>query len=192
MRRQRSDRTHIEQRASQVLTEAGVTKVPVNLERVAEYLGVSVHVQALEHKVSGVLMVKGGERHALVNALHPSSRQRFSLAHELGHLVLHDSAKDRLFVDTNMRLYQRVGAAGNESYASAESTTTPNEEREANRFASALLMPADLVSTESADLDLSDETAVATLARRFEVSEQAMSIRLQQLNVLSPISIEDV
>jgi Zn-dependent peptidase ImmA (M78 family) len=192
MRRFKKVQASIEQRAAQVLQEAGVLKAPVDLERVAEYLKVGVHVEPLEHKVSGVLMVKSGERHALVNATHPASRQRFSLAHELGHLVLHDSAKDRLFVDTSMRMYQRVGAAGNENYASPDSTTTPHEEREANRFASALLMPAGLVAEESADLDLAEETAVATLARRFAVSEQAMSIRLQQLNVLSPLDIDDL
>jgi Zn-dependent peptidase ImmA (M78 family) len=171
----------IEQKALAVLQNASALTMPVDLVRAAESLDVKVHYEPLEDKVSGVLVIKSGERHALINGAHHSNRQRFSLAHELGHLVLHDGHGDRLFVDTNMRVYNRVGKSSDDSYTQPASSTTPEEEREANQFASALLMPRSLLEQASAQLDLSDETDVAFLARTFGVSDQAMSIRLQQL-----------
>lgn len=174
----------IERRAVEILRSASALEAPVDLNKVASSLSVQVHHDTLEDNVSGVLIVKGGEHHALVNATHHSNRQRFSLAHEFGHLVLHDCDSDRLFIDTNMRVYQRVGAATDEAYSQPGSTTTPDEEREANLFASALLMPSDLILRESLNLDLSEETDIAYLARLFAVSDQAMSIRLQQLRLV--------
>lgn len=185
----RPNRAEIERRAVEVLEKASAFDVPVDLEKVARFLEVNVHFDTLEDKVSGVLVVKGAERNALINALHHSNRQRFSLAHEFGHLVLHDSEGDRLFIDTNMRVYQRVGAASAEAYNQPGSTTNPHEEREANQFASALLMPSALVQREAINLDLSEETDVAFLARTFGVSDQAMTIRLQQLGLLQLTSL---
>lgn len=182
-----SERAEIERRATEVLHQAGAYDVPVDLAKVAQHLDVSVHYDPLEDKVSGVLVIKGGERHALINGTHHSNRQRFSLGHEFGHLVLHDAEGDRLFIDTNMRVYQRVGASTDSAYSQADSSTKPHEEREANQFASSLLMPDDLVRRESQNLDLSDEYDVAYLARRFGVSDQAMSIRLQQLGLITGI-----
>lgn len=175
---------YIEQEAQKVLLKSSTDELPIDLLKVAESLNVNVHYDPLENNVSGVLVVKGQERHAIINSAHHSNRQRFSLAHELGHLILHDSEGDRLFVDTNMRVYQRVGSSTDTAYSHPESTTSPREEQEANRFASALLMPEDLVKEEARNIDLSDETDVAFLARAFGVSDQAMSIRLQQLGLL--------
>jgi predicted transcriptional regulator len=182
-----TERAEIERRATDVLHQAAAYNVPVDLAKVAQFLDVSVHYDALEDKVSGVLVIRGGARHALINGTHHSNRQRFSLAHEVGHLVLHDAEGDRLFIDTNMRVYQRVGAPTDAAYSQADSSTKPHEEREANQFASSLLMPEDLVRKESKNLDLADEYDVAYLARRFGVSDQAMSIRLQQLDLIKGI-----
>lgn len=183
MSKARSDQ--IEKLADEVLRKCGALSVPVDLHRVCDQLGVKVHYEKLEEKVSGVLMIKGSEKHALINLEHHPNRQRFSLAHELGHLVLHDCRQDRLFIDTTMRVYQRVGASSDEAYSNGDSLTTPAEEREANRFASALLMPEALVRSHAIQLDLEEETDVALLARTFSVSDQAMSIRLQKLHLLS-------
>lgn len=180
-----SDRSSfIEKRAEKILRDSDALSVPVDLQRICDHLSVKVHYEELEDKVSGVLMIKGGDRHALINDKHHPNRQRFSLAHELGHLVLHDCREDRLFIDTTMRMYQRVGASSDEAYTNSDSLTTPAEEREANLFASALLMPEDLIHVEAEHLSLEEETDVALLARTFSVSDQAMSIRLQKLQML--------
>ena len=78
----------IELAAQEVLRSAGALSVPVDLDRVAAALGVRVHQEEFEDQVSGVLIVKGAERHIMVNKAHHANRQRFSIAHELGHLLL--------------------------------------------------------------------------------------------------------
>lgn len=183
----KTERHQIEACATEVLQSAQALEVPVDLSKVAQFLDVTVHYDNLEDKVSGVLVIKDAERHAIVNAGHHTNRQRFSLAHEFGHLMLHhrDDSGDRLFVDTSMRVYQRVGSSTDGAYSQPDSQTTPGEEREANQFASALLMPEPLIRREAQDLDLGEETDIAYLARLFGVSDQAMAIRLQQLHVVN-------
>lgn len=176
----------IENDALGFLRRADALSVPIDLVK-ARLLEVSVHHETLEDEVSGVLLIKGPERHILVNQAHHPNRQRFSIAHELGHLVLHHKDGDRLFVDTHIKLYQRVGAPSSKVYTEPGSATTPQEEREANQFASALLMPAPLLKQAAKERDLWDELDVSALASMFAVSEQAMAIRLQQLQVVDSV-----
>jgi len=129
-------------------------------------------------------MVKVGEKHILVNRAHHPNRQRFTIAHELGHLTLHEKEGDQLFIDTQLRVYQRVGEPDHEIYSHPGSLSNPVMEREANAFAAALVMPAPLVQHAALEHQLWDEADIAALARTFGVSEQAMSIRLQQLRVV--------
>ena len=62
-----------------------------------------------------------------------------------------------------------------------------DNEIEANQFAAELLMPHDLIRRDLKKLpsDIEPETAVAQLARRYQVSIQAMTIRLNGLGVLA-------
>lgn len=174
----------IEQVAQESLRFAGAVSVPVDLNRVVSAYNATLRYEELEPQVSGALIAKGHEYHLIVNAGHHPNRQRFTIAHELGHLRLHHGDSDRLFIDTEMRIYQRVGQAGAAHYMSPGSTTTPSEEREANMFAAALLMPAPLLEHAALQRNLWDELDIASMARMFAVSEQAMSIRLLQLRVV--------
>jgi Zn-dependent peptidase ImmA (M78 family) len=182
----RSDpsRSDIEGSARGVLWHAGTVSAPVDLHKVVLSLGARLHFQQLEAHVSGVLAIQGGDKHILINATHHPNRQRFTIAHECGHLVLHHLEGDQLFIDTRLRVYQRVGMPSSEAYASGEASTSPQQEREANQFASALLMPAPLIIERVGTAGVADEEDVSSLASAFGVSEQAMSIRLQQLGLL--------
>lgn len=181
----------IERSAQQVLRNAGALTIPVDLEKVLASLGVWVHDEDMDDETAGVLIVKGEQRHILVNKDHPPNRRRFTIAHELGHLVLHDDAGDgdasgqRMFIDRQIRVYQRVGEATSAVYQQEGSLTTVQQEREANAFAACLLMPTHHVTRAALERDLFDEVSVASLARNFGVSEQAMSIRLQQLQLVT-------
>jgi Zn-dependent peptidase ImmA (M78 family) len=177
----------IEKRAFETLKDADSLTLPIDPWKVAAYLGVEIHLQTFEDEVSGVLLINGGERHVMVNSSHHGNRQRFTIAHELGHLILHHDRGDRLFIDTHMQMYQRVGAPDSRAYLEPGSATTPQEERQANQFAAALLMPPDLLVKASHERDLFDELDVTALALQFCVSEQAMAIRLQQLYVINPV-----
>lgn len=177
----------IERAASDLLHRVGVLKTPIPLHRIATFLKAEIHQQTFEDMVSGVLLIQGDERHLMVNKAHHPNRQRFTIAHELGHLVLHHNSGDRLFIDTHLRAYQRRGSAASGVYEEPGSATTPAEEKEANQFASALLMPRELLLSKTVDREFWDELDIATLAGEFGVSEQAMTIRLRQLEVLDSI-----
>ncbi len=89
-------------------------------------------------------------------------RQRFTVAHELGHFVLH---RERV---TDFR------CASNSVFSASEALA--QMEREANVFASNLLMPGDLFAQaiRSAPINLH---YMSELAARFEVSFEALCIR---------------
>jgi Zn-dependent peptidase ImmA (M78 family) len=180
-----SDRAEIA--ATDLLSRAGITKAPTPLNRIATFLNAEIHQQTFEDMVSGVLLIRGEERHIMVNKAHHPNRQRFTIAHEIGHLVLHHNSGDRLFIDTHLRAYQRRGSASSGAYEEPGSTTTPAEEREANQFASALLMPRAAILLRTDGHEYWDELQISALAAEFGVSEQAMTIRLRQLEVLESI-----
>lgn len=177
----------IESRAATVLRQAGALSAPVDLHKVAAHLKVEIHEQTLEDVVSGVLVIQGDERHILVNRTHHPNRKRFSIAHELGHLVLHHERGDRLFIDKHLSIYQRVGSATSPAYQQPGASTTPADEKQANQFASALLMPREILLFATKDKDHWDELDIATLASQFGVSEQALTIRLRQLGILDSV-----
>ena len=89
---------------------------------------------------------------------HGRTRRRFTIAHEIGHFVLHRNKIDREVIDD--RLYR--------------SRLDSDLEVQANDFAAFLLMPWDLIVRE---MERGRDT-VEELAQAFEVSKSAMSIRL--------------
>ncbi len=66
---------------------------------------------------------------------------------------------------------------------------TQQEEKEANQFAAALLMPADQVRAAVAEqpFDPTRDDELPNLARRFKVSPQAMTTRLIHLGLISDV-----
>jgi len=89
--------------------------------------------------------------------------------------LLHKGAK---YIDKGMTTLQ---------FRNAESSTgTQTEEREANQFAAALLMPEEWVRREfqKHSFDLGDDEALNALCSLFGVSSQAMSFRLVNVGVL--------
>jgi Zn-dependent peptidase ImmA (M78 family) len=147
----------------------GLVAPPVDLQPIADRLGVEVRRYGLEPDISGVLYRDGDRRVIVVNQAHSSARQRFTIAHELGHLLLHKG--QTVHVDSGFRLNFRDPRS-----ATAEEV----EEIEANAFAANLLMPAHWLRAEieAASFDLTDDGALAQLAARYEVSSQAMALRL--------------
>jgi Zn-dependent peptidase ImmA (M78 family) len=99
----------------------------------------------------------------------PPTRQRFSIAHELGHFVLH------------ARHHRRCQCAQSAVDSEAdEDQAVLDVEREADAFAAAFLLPADLVRADLAQFG----RCVAFLAARYQVSEAAMRRRLRTLEWL--------
>ena len=109
------------------------------------------------------------------NRSHVPVRQRFTIAHEIGHYVLHRKSGD-LFIDRHHKVFARDKSS---------SRGEDEKEVEANAFAAALLMPEELVEEEldRIGFDLGDEADVRELANKFNVSTQSMLFRLTNLGV---------
>ncbi|WP_420238023.1 ImmA/IrrE family metallo-endopeptidase [Telmatobacter bradus] len=137
------------------------TQVPVDVIRMAEVLGLKVWQQEMDG-YSG--LIKKDPKHGglagysiIVNKLDHRPRQRFTIAHEVGHFLLH---RDRI----------GDGLKDDALYRSGLST---REEVEANKLAAMILMPFHLL-----DREVKAGISVQDLADKFGVSKQAMSIRL--------------
>jgi Zn-dependent peptidase ImmA (M78 family) len=161
-----------EGRAERLLRELGLDSPPIPVEKVAAHLGLQIQRASLDD-VSGLLVIEADRGVIGVNAAHAQVRQRFTIAHEIGHYVLHRTELP-VFIDKTLRQYSAV-------FRDADSSTGEDRrEREANAFAAALLMPISFVRAELANLDsdVEDEETIEALAKRFKVSRQSMSIRL--------------
>jgi len=99
-------------------------------------------------------------------------RRSFTIAHEIGHWEMHRDIGDG--IHARFCRSDHVGATASELKQSVRL------EREANRFAAALLMPEDLLRRQVSESGLN----VLALASRFGVSGQAMQIRLETLRLL--------
>jgi len=165
-----------ETQAQRLLERLGITSAPIDVWRVARGLGVRVERADLGDDCSGVLVRKGDAAVIGVNYSHHPHRQRFTVAHELGHFMLHKGGR---YVDQGTTVRFRDKESG---------TGTKLEERQANSFAAAILMPADWVKRvfKEHPFDLGDdEDALVAMCRRFGVSSQAMALRLINLGLLS-------
>ena len=154
--------------ARKLLKDQNVTSAPVPVERIARQLGVRVQYGPLDNDLSGMAHIRDGVVIVGVNSLHAPNRQRFTLAHELGHVVLHRSIlEDNVHVD-RVLLRDRDSSSG-----------LYEQEIQANAFASELLMPTDLLNTVlgGRQVVLDDDEEVAALAKKFRVSESAMRFR---------------
>ena len=151
--------------AAQVLDAYWNGQLPVDPVRIANAMGVSVVGQAMED--SGQISLGPAAPVITFNVADAPVRQRFTVAHEIGHLALgHLSSGVTLYRDS----------ASNFSSASFDP-----KEREANAFAAQLLMPANTLEYAIAAKRMTD---VAELAQVFGVSQVAMGYRLANLGLL--------
>lgn len=158
-------------KADEVIAVSCVTGAPVPVERIARRFEVQVRYAPFDGEISGMSCIKDGISIIGVNNLHHPNRQRFTLAHELGHLLLHATELEaQVHLDRGILFRDSNSAAG-----------VDMRERSANAFAAELLMPAAFLdSAVEPRMDLDDEEAVARLARKFRVSVAAMHFRLHR------------
>ena len=140
--------------------------LPVSLSAIARALGVAVKAATLPPGISGEIRPDGeadGKFVIRVNRHDIPERQRFTVAHELGHFLLH---RDQI-------------GRGIEDDVLFRSRLSDWREAEANRIAADILMPEALIKEayrEAKSIGVEDISAY--LARQFDVSEAAMKIRL--------------
>jgi Zn-dependent peptidase ImmA (M78 family) len=177
-----------DKKAEELLRRFELYNVPVDLDSIVEKLGLDVDRSiSFEKSHCGEISTNNDIVSIWINELTPPNRQRFTLAHEIGH-YLNDIAP-----------YQ--GSKGNgKSFVDDEKTLWRSgqkkpEEYRANKFAAALLMPRDLVIEQSKELieqmkketkkqKVSKNNFIERMAELFNVSEQSMKIRLEVLGVI--------
>lgn len=161
----------IRKHAIELLSGARALTVPVPLEKVTQHLNVTVRQVPYEGELAGMIMKTSSGIFVGVNSLHSRSRQRFTIAHEVGHLVLHNFD---LHIDTHFPVKRRDETS---------SLAIDPEEIEANRFAAELLMPKEFVAQDilEREIDFENDDDIEVLARRYQVSRQAMTLRISNL-----------
>ncbi len=137
--------------------------LPIQPVAIAKAMGVNVAARSSGHESGRFQYQDDGRPEIWFEPSEPRVRQRFTIAHELGHFVLNHGPQFRDGVQ-NFNLAARDW-----------------REREANAFAANLLMPRQAVDVAIADLGFTD---IERLAQAFDVSQVAMKYRLQDLGWL--------
>lgn len=162
---------------------------PIDVEKIVRLLDVKLDEKVDFNDIStaGSVSIKDSHARIWVNPLENDyePRRRFTLAHEIGHLVLHidPDVGVREFIDTKKTLNRK------DSY-------WDSKEYEANNFAAQLLMPLALIKKhgisvidrykERFDVQTVPVTAfVSEMASLFKVSEPAMKYRLKNVGIIN-------
>lgn len=158
-------------RARRFLKEAGIKSVPVDLKRLAAAASARIKVvRDLRDDESGQTTRLGGKHVIIVNGNHRAERQRFTVLHELGHIVLDLPSQHG---GSTLKTETLLGYRGR-----------PEEEVLCDVFAAECLLPYESFGREVADSDISME-AVKDFARAYEASLTATGSRFA-LNANAP------
>lgn len=142
----------------------------IDVKKICKFYGIDVKSENLANDISGLFVFKDNKPFIRYNENEGLERRRFTIAHELGHFILHKDTP--LFVDkVDRTLYRNMDS----------STGEYKKEREANSFAASLLMPRIFIDEEINNLPKNTKDPIASLSKKFKVSEQAMTYRLANL-----------
>lgn len=123
---------------------------------VEDKFNVDVAIEPLEHGLDGLAISRQGYSLIMVSSSIAAHRQRYTIAHELGHLMAGDQGD---IIDENIN-YSR----------------TPAETR-ANAFAAAFLMPAGALQTALGDQSAPTEELIADLLARYRREYHRLATR---------------
>ena len=163
--------------AQKILSQLNIKDTPVDVRKIAEELGARVIEKSSPDDDSGMIYINGDDVIIGLNKDHHENRKRFTLAHEIGHLVLH---KNLLMGSTHVD--KKFGVKLNRDKRS--SLGKDFLEIQANQFAAELLIPRELLKLDikdsSVDFGDRDDEEIQRLAKKYQVSSQAMYIKLLQ------------
>lgn len=149
--------------ARKLLKDSSCTNTPVMLKDVISYLknksGLECSPLNLSETISGFLIEDETVSAIAYNISHHVHRQRFTVAHEIGHFMLSHNNQRKNDIDRDK--------------------TNSAHEKEANAFATELLMPLEFLKK-----DLKMSIDIDELAKKYWVSKDAMSWRIQDPTVL--------
>lgn len=137
-----------------------------DLPKILKLCGIDLEKKELKDSgASGVLVFRDGAFKIIVNSSDSDVRQRYTIAHELGHFYLHAKNIDVMSNESDEEFFR--------------GQVHDSKEREANQFAAELLMPEDLFREQF----LRQHKDIESLARYFGVSQSACAYRIKNLNL---------
>jgi Zn-dependent peptidase ImmA (M78 family) len=166
-----------------------VGTIPVNIERLIKGQGIYLNKNAKPDEIgalNGARRTSNGEvigeirrdgdgYQILILGSDHYYRKRFTMAHELGHFILHKNKLDKLRIISDSDRYQAEGI-------------TSEEEAEANEFAANILMPEDKIreifAETMANQQKDESKTVEEMSKMFQVSPKAMKLRLYLLDLI--------
>ena len=149
--------------ARKILKESGSLKVPIDVNKIADFYGFRVALlDQPSEKFSGI--THKTKKAIGINKNHHPVRQRFSLAHELGHYFLDHPTAD-------------------EELPSEEGDQERNiYESEANEFAGELLVPREVLKSS-----LMEHKDIESLKKLFNVSRHVITLQITKHGFLKEI-----
>lgn len=147
----------------------------VDVKGLAEDIGITAYAADLPAWQAGEMELVGGKWRAIHNVNHSFTRQRFTIAHQIGHFFYHRdlmSRRDGVQGVVDDRSYRQI-----EAHRLTNPAVLPSHDSQANQFAVQLIMPQDTIKRMLAEGD-----NVFQIAARTGVAVQAMAIRLRTLN----------
>jgi hypothetical protein len=146
------------------LGDAPADSIPIPIEQIAEHVGVRRVVRTtLPH--SGRLIPVNGRYVVEINSREDRARQRFTLAHELGHIVISNTQ----------------GEMQEESVQFLRCERDNFIEKLCDKIAGRMLMPDQFVRSELEKVDLT-LPVLSRLAKFFGVSLSAIAVRLTEVS----------
>lgn len=145
------------------IIKSNQSNYPVKIIKLANDLGISVYSTSFKNDISGAILKKDNKYVIYFNNKDNKNRQRFTIAHEIAHFLLHkDKIGDNLTDIPSGVMYR--------------SRLSNIYEKQANRLASEILIPLKLLR----NLLLENITDISKLADLFQVSEEGIRIRLKE------------
>ncbi len=154
--------------ADALLEAAGITSLPIPIDELVIGCGVRVLPWDFDDNIDGLVVQLDAGAVIWVNKGQAKTRQRFTLAHELGHHLLRHV--DEFHLD--------LGGDLSPNATGEHPDYNWRAERAANEFAANLLMPASMIRQAS-----TETTDISVLASQFNVSPAAMGFRLTSLRI---------
>lgn len=150
--------------ARKLLADAEIIKPPILIRDVVKVLkksrDLSVYPWSFGDKTSGVQITLGNDVAIGYNNAQHVHRQRFTVAHEIGHLLMGHTSGNKYF-DLKSKNPQEI---------------------EANQFAAELLMPLKMIKK-----DLGNDKKVKDLSDIYNVSEEAVWWRISDCKLINKL-----
>ena len=158
-------------------------KLPIDIKEIIKYLGIKYNTKPnfKKIKLDGMISIENNEPVIWSNPMKTSikERVRFTLAHELGHFMLHIAPVEDLSI---------VKPIEDETISYYRDDNWDKIEMEANNFASQFLMPSAMITEKATKIvtekpNFTKIEIIEELSNIFTVSTTAMTYRLKSMGV---------